>query len=60
MRLVQKTGKSIAQVARHLGINEGILGNWVNAASSGCQRLRSGLRYRARPLSVPFGMNSGE
>ena len=29
--LVRETGKSIAQVARDLGINEGALGNWVNA-----------------------------
>ena|SRR5271156_1226301 len=29
--LVRETGKPIAQVARDLGINEGTLGNWVNA-----------------------------
>ncbi len=28
MRIVRETGKSIAQVARDLGINEGTLGNW--------------------------------
>lgn len=32
MRLVRETGKPIAQAARDLGINEGTLGNWVNAA----------------------------
>ena len=30
VRIVRETGKSIAQVARELGINEGTLGNWVN------------------------------
>jgi transposase len=29
--LVRETGKPIAQVGRGLGINEGTLGNWVNA-----------------------------
>jgi transposase len=31
VRLVRETGKPVAQVARDLGINEGTLGNWVNA-----------------------------
>ena len=31
MRLVRETGRPIAQVAKDLGINEGTLGNWVNA-----------------------------
>ena len=28
---MRETGKPIAEVARHLGINAGTLGNWVNA-----------------------------
>ncbi len=31
VRLVRETGKPIAQVARDLGVDEGTLGNWVNA-----------------------------
>jgi transposase len=29
VRVVNETGKPIAQVARDLGVNEGTLGNWV-------------------------------
>jgi transposase len=29
VRLVTETGRTIAQVARDLGVNEGTLGNWV-------------------------------
>jgi len=32
VRIVQETGKPIAQVARDLGVNEGTLGNWVAKA----------------------------
>src|SRR6266853_1555271 len=31
VRLVRETGRPIAQGAKDLGINEGTLGNWVNA-----------------------------
>ena len=30
VRIVQETGKPIAEVARDLGIHAGTLGNWVN------------------------------
>ena len=32
VRIVRESGKSVAQVARDLGVNEGTLGNWVNRA----------------------------
>jgi transposase len=38
VRLVRETGKPVAQVARDLGINEGTLGNWVNADKRRRQR----------------------
>ena len=31
VQMVLETGKPIAEVARDLGINDGTLGNWVNA-----------------------------
>ncbi|MGH3711829.1 MAG: transposase [Pseudonocardiaceae bacterium] len=38
VRLVRETGKPIAQVARELGVHDGILGNWVNADRRRCER----------------------
>ena len=32
VRIVEETNKSIAAVARDLGVNEGTLGNWVQRA----------------------------
>lgn len=32
VRIVEETGRPVAQVARDLGVNEGTLGNWVNRA----------------------------
>jgi transposase len=29
VRILEDTGKPIAQVARDIGVNEGALGNWV-------------------------------
>jgi transposase-like protein len=36
VRIVQDTSKSIAQVARDLGINAGTLGNWVAKDRAEC------------------------
>ena len=38
VRLVEESGKPIAQVARELGINEGTLGNWVGKARTAAER----------------------
>ena len=35
VRIVRETGKSIAQVARDLGINDGTLANWVKKDREG-------------------------
>ncbi|PAY21628.1 transposase, partial [Dietzia natronolimnaea] len=32
VRIVEETGKPIAQIARDLGVKAGTLGNWVNQA----------------------------
>ncbi len=57
MRLVRETGKPIARVARDLGINDGTLGNWVNAdrrrRDGGDGRLSEVERGRAR--AAPAG-----
>jgi len=29
VRIIEETGKPIAQIAQDLGVNEGTLGNWV-------------------------------
>ena len=62
MRLVRETGKPIAQVARDLEINEGTLGNWVNADKrhratvvTDTKRTESGLEKRfTAPLAPGF------
>ncbi len=40
VRIVEETGKPIAQVARDLGVNEGPLGNWVNRAREAVEGTR--------------------
>jgi transposase len=40
VRIVEETGKPIAQVARDLGMNEGTLGNWVNVAREAAEGTR--------------------
>src|SRR4029078_6121389 len=45
VRIVEETGKPIAQIARDLGVNEGTLGNWVaraREAREGSQGLSAG------------------
>jgi transposase len=45
VRLVAQTRKSIAAIARDLGVNEGTLGNWVSrdpAAGEGTEGLSNG------------------
>jgi transposase len=40
VRIVEETSKSIAAVARELGVNEGTLGNWVNLARAESEGVR--------------------
>jgi transposase len=45
VELVTSSGRSVAEVARDLGLNEGTLGNWVKAAK------RSG-SIKEKPLTI--------
>jgi Transposase len=51
VRIVQETGKPIAQVARELGVNEGTLGNWVAQGNrdSPAARPPTGIRREPDP-----------
>jgi transposase len=53
VRIVEETGKPIAQIARDLGVNEGTLGNWVNqsrAADEGTKGLSKDDREELKRL----------
>ena len=66
VRIVRETGRSIAQVARDLGIHEGTLGNWVTrdreAREGRGELTRDDLeelkRLRARTLSCGWSVMS--
>jgi transposase-like protein len=50
VRIVEETGRPIAQVARDLGVNEGALGNWVAHAQEGATYRRGDSRaFRGPP-----------
>jgi transposase len=70
VRIVEETGKPIAQVARDLGVKEGTLGNWVaraRAARNGTEGLSTGdieelkRLWLTRPVgaSAPARVNPG-
>jgi transposase len=58
VRIVRETGKSIAQVARDLGIHDGTLGNWVakdRASRGDSESLSADERTRLRELEREVG-----
>ena len=50
VRIVRETRKSIAQVARDLGINDGTLANWVTKATPSARGSRAVARSTTRRL----------
>lgn len=63
VRIVEETNKSIAQVARGLGVNEGTLGNWGEPCTTRPVYEASAFRavetfmYNARSPSTPVVLN---
>ncbi len=52
VRLVNDSGRPIAEVARDIGVNEGTLGNWVNLWRSEIQQANAAIA-KARPHDPP-------
>ncbi len=50
VRIVEETGKPIAQVARDLGVVEGTLGNWVKRAREAAQGTRGLSQHNVEEL----------
>lgn len=60
VRLVRETGKPIAQVARELGIHDGMLGNGVNAERRRRERREGTLREDERAELVRLRKHCAE
>jgi transposase len=64
VRLVRETGRPVAHVAKDLGINEGTLGNWVNADrrrrgdGNGALSEDERAELSGRPRKTPAGMRT--